>query len=933
MRGEIVAIDLETTGLDPTTDAIIEFGAVRMVGGEIVAEYSTLINPGRPIPAEITALTGISDLDFAPRGNDQPEKPPPVLYETLPNIRSFVGDSPIIGHNVAFDLSFLYRQGLFQPNIWIDTYELASVILPCAHRYSLASLAQQLNVELPDHHRALNDARAAALLYWKLWEKLLGLPQSLILEIVTAAQSFEWNIRPVFEAAYQQTFSSHVNSLSSVAQPSLATQQTESNQSVEAPAAINLEKVRQIFKSSSKLGQSLPSYEARPQQLEMALKIAEAFNTSQHLMAEAGTGIGKSLAYLVPAALWSLATRNRVVISTNTINLQEQLLAKDIPSLQQALPDFTAVLLKGRGNYLCPRRLAILRRQRPSNIDELKVFAKVLVWLQESSSGDRSELNFRGHNEINAWRRFSAEEEMCSLDRCMTAEHGTCPFYRARKAAEITNLTIVNHALLLSDAVNDNQVIPDYQHLIIDEAHHLEEAATSSLSFRTDLLTLRQRLTDLGNAHRGIFGEFLDLLKPTISPRDFARFNEYVKTIILATNAMDTHLQSFFRAFRNLYLANKDPNSEYTPQIRITGDMRNTIDFDLVQRVWSTLVEFFDGTSVAMQRLMEAIARFRNDNTPELDDLITGFAAIARNLDEVRSELNELVTHPLDRKTYWMSLGPSDNLSLHTAPIHVGKDLAQYIWDSKTTVVLTSATLQTDNGFDYLQKRLSAEKIECELLESPFDYRQATLLYIPNDMPDPNDRNRYQQAVERGLIELASALDGRTLGLFTSYTQLRQTAQTISPRLALGNIHVYDQNEASNRQMLLDSFKATEKAVLLGTRAFWEGIDLPNYVLKAIVIARLPFPVPNDPIIAARAETYRDSFRDYMLPEAILRFRQGFGRLIRTQKDRGVVAIFDRRIMSRNYGKAFLDALPGCTVQYGTLQALPETAKKWLNGD
>lgn len=931
MRGEFVSLDLETTGLDPTADSIIEFGAVRVVDGKIVDEYTTLINPGRPIPPEITALTGIGDLDFAPRRNGDAKKQPPPLHEALPAIRSFVGTSPIIGHNVGFDLDFLRRQGLFKDNVWIDTYELAAVILPRAPRYSLASLAQQVQVELSGHHRALNDARASALLYWKLWEKLLQLPRSLILEIVNASQNFDWNVRQVFEAAYQLASSdgnpaTHIQS--PLVNPANIPDSEVPGDSRSTPA-IKSDELRQVF--DDKLAQTLTGYESRDEQIEMALKVTEAFNAPKHVMIEAGTGIGKSLAYLAPAVLWSMGNHGRVVISTNTINLQEQLLVKEIPLLQKALPGFKVTLLKGRGNYLCPRRLTTLRRQQPSNIDELRVFAKILIWLQESTSGDRSELNLRGYNEINAWRRFSAEEDACPLERCLAAEQGTCPFYKARKAAESANLIVVNHALLLSDAVSDNQVIPDYQSLIIDEAHHLEEAATSSLSLRIDLPALRQRLTDLGNSHRGFFSELLEILKSTITDRDFKRMAEYVKTISLTTSAMDSHLQSFFNAFRNLYLLYKEPASDFAPQIRITSEVRGKIDFVLVQQAWSTLIEFFEGTSTAMRRLTEAVARFQGEQPSELNDLTTGFAAIARYLDEIKQELHEIVLQPSDQKIYWMSLSQNDNLALHSASLHVGKNLQQHLWNSKGTVILTSATLQTDNGFTHLQHRLNAEDTESVALGSPFDYRQATLLYIPNDIPDPNDRNRYQQAVERGLIELAAALGGRTLGLFTSYTQLRQTAQAITPRLALGNIQVYDQNEASNRQALLDNFKSDERAVLLGTRGFWEGVDIPNYALKAIVMAKLPFPVPNDPIIAARAETYRDSFRDYMLPEAILRFRQGFGRLIRTHNDRGVVAIFDKRIMSKNYGKAFLDALPGCTIQYGSLQALPEAAKKWID--
>jgi ATP-dependent DNA helicase DinG len=275
-------------------------------------------------------------------------------------------------------------------------------------------------------------------------------------------------------------------------------------------------------------------------------------------------------------------------------------------------------------------------------------------------------------------------------------------------------------------------------------------------------------------------------------------------------------------------------------------------------------------------------------------------------------------------------LNYNHSVSLHTAPLHIGELVEKYIWHSKKSVIMTSATLRTHDNFDFIQERLGADEVETLAINSPFDYRQSTLVFIPNDIPDPNERLKYQQAVERGLIELAAALDGRTLVLFTSYTQLQQTVQVIRPRLALGGITVYDQLDSNNRQALLDNFKSTEKAVLLGTKSFWEGVDIPGAALSALVIAKLPFPVPNEPIIAARSEMYKDPFNEYTLPDTILRFRQGFGRLIRNHQDRGVVVIFDRRIMSKNYGSSFLEALPDCTVQYGTLDSLGEIAHKWV---
>jgi len=269
--------------------------------------------------------------------------------------------------------------------------------------------------------------------------------------------------------------------------------------------------------------------------------------------------------------------------------------------------------------------------------------------------------------------------------------------------------------------------------------------------------------------------------------------------------------------------------------------------------------------------------------------------------------------------------------SLHAAPLHIGPLMQRHLWHEKTSVILTSATLTAAGEFDYLRGRLSAEDADELALGSPFDYETATLLYLANDIPEPNDRNGHQRAIETGLIQLARAAGGRTLALFTSYDQLKRTSQAIAPVLARDEILVYEQGEGASPHTLLETFRNAERAVLLGTRAFWEGVDIPGDALSVLVIAKLPFDVPSDPIVAARSETFDDPFSQYSLPEAILRFRQGFGRLIRTQFDHGVVAVLDRRVLSKKYGKLFLDSLPSCTVKAGPLSDLPNATRRWLN--
>lgn len=930
MRGEIVSIDLETTGLDISSDSIIEVGAVRTVEGAVIEEFSTLINPGLPVPPAITHLTGITSEAVLGK---------PGIETVLPLISEFVGSAPILAHNVTFDASFLARHGILQRNPRIDTYDLASILLPRAARYNLNSLAADFDIAYDIEHRALSDARATAQLYWHLWQKTLNLPYEIILEITEAARGLPWDTARVFEAALleHRSRSSHV-----IDKP-------QENTGVFAPLpdeyaplrpnadtdALDLESLAALISDGGPLARTIPNFERREQQVNAALAVGMAFNHSMHVMIEAGTGTGKSVAYLLPSILWAVQNGERVVVSTNTINLQDQLITKDLPALVAALetPADYAVL-KGRSNYLCPRRLAAIRRRHPTSVDELRTLAKILVWLLETTSGDRGEISLRGPIENLMWQRLSAEDEGCTLDRCRAIMGGACPFYKARRRAEAAHIIVVNHALLLSDAATDNRVLPEYNRLILDEAHHLEDAVTNSLSFRLDEVTLRRRLADLGSPDKGLLGDLLRNARASVPDKEVRRLSGFIENISLATGAMHHHIAALFSALRS-FVGDVDGSagSDYATQIRVTQALRERGSFAQVQSAWVILKEFVDVISEALYHLAQALPRLEQYDLEGFDDLVNSISAAARYFQQVNAQVTAFVSDPDDNTIYWVSASPdrTNSPTIHSAPLHVGPMMNKYLWATAETIVMTSATLRTGNSFDYISDRLHADHFDTLEVGSPFNYRESTLVYVPNDIPEPNDRHRYQQSVERGIIELASALNGRVMALFTSYGQLRQTSQAIGPRLALGGITIYDQSDGTSRQALLEGFKSTQQAVLLGTRSFWEGVDIPGESLSALVIVRLPFAVPSDPIFAARSETYTNSFDEYAVPEAVLRFRQGFGRLIRTSTDRGIVAIFDRRIISKGYGASFLEALPDCTVEYGTLDALPTAARTWLN--
>jgi ATP-dependent DNA helicase DinG len=925
MRGELVALDLETTGLDPSQDSVIEVGAVRMLDGEITAEFSTLVDPGILIPPHITHITGIRSQDVAGA---------PRIDAVLPRIAEFVGNRPVIAHNTSIDMGFLRgKHKILLNNLPIDTYELASVLLPRAPRYNLHSLTSDFDIQLDNAHRALDDARATALLYWRLWHKILMLPYETVREIVNAAQGLNWETTHVLEVALQtmlpnQNVQPPAMIFAPLQNPRPPLKPSENGQPVDVA------EVDRILGDGGVLSRHLPYYEHRPQQVQMAEAITEAFNHHQHLLVEAGTGTGKSLAYLIPALLWSMKNRQHVVISTNTINLQEQLIYKDIPALESALGvDVDAVVLKGRGNYLCPRRLTTIRRRRPTSLAELRTLAKILVWLLESDTGDKGEISLRGPVEHVVWQRLSAEDENCTLNRCQAAMSGACPFYKARKAAEAAHILVVNHALLISDAVSGNNVLPDYRYLVVDEAHQLEEAVTNGLTFHIDQTALLRRIADLGGPNRGLLGEILLNTRGLVPEKDLNRLEVFIQMIDEATTLMRAHVEAYFAQIQGFL---KDVHNfraaEYTTFVRIVQQHRGRSSFAQVQAAWGTLSEYFEVIGEAMQRLTKAFGKLREYDIPGYEDFVSSTDTAAQYLQQVRTELQAFSLEPDANKIYWLSMGsnPGEMPTINSAPLHIGPLVENHLWTSKDSVVLTSATLRTNDSFSYIGERLYADQLPTLEVGSPFNYRESTLLYIPNDIPEPTDKHGYQRAVERGLIELAAALNGRVLALFTSYSQLRQTAQAIAPRLALGGITVYDQSDGSSRQALVDGFKSAEKAVLLGTRSFWEGVDIPGESLSALVITRLPFTVPTDPIFAARSETYNDPFNDYAVPDAILRFRQGFGRLIRTTSDRGVVTVFDSRVVHKSYGASFLESLPECTVHYGSLDGLAGAASEWL---
>ena len=956
-----VALDLETTGLDPQRDGILEIGAVKFRGDEVLDTFTSLINPGRPIPPKITELTGIT--------NDTVHDAP-SLWTVLPHLSSFVRDLPVIGHNVAFDLGFLRRHNVLTNNESLDTFELAGILVPHEERYSLAKLTESLGVQEPQEHRALSDSQLAYQLFLKLFDRACQIPAPILEEIVRHSQKVGWAPGGFFEDALKASARGAFEAGSigaQIAAKQAAKRRTKRKPEAQAAATpmfmpsvdakplealpepmrtqLDVDALAALLQEGGALSQQFPNYEFRPQQVQMMRAVAEGLNNSGHLLVEAGTGTGKSLAYLLPAVHWARANGLRVVISTNTINLQEQLYHKDLPDLAKILPfEFHAAVLKGRSHYLCPARLMTLRRAGPASPEEMRVLCKVLLWLPGTVTGDGDELFLPNPLERALWARLSADNETCTPERCAALGRGECFFYRARQAAEAAHIVIVNHALLLADIAVENRALPEYQYLVVDEAHHLEDAVTQQLGFEVDRGALQRMLTDIGKVGderraSGLLADYIGRVRHTVPEEIGHKVQVYVEQAAKAVDGVMRQADDLFDRLEGFVQDQRgSDSSEYSFRLRIVPGLRTQPAWSSIEIAADNFCKGLLAIADGLGRLAEGLNDLSDYDVPDATDLQARLLGARREMAETREHLNAILCKPESAGIYWAELASQSNgswrsnrsLSLHLAPLHVGPLVEKHLFKQKASVIMTSATLRTGGNFCFVQERLHAWDADELAVGSPFDFKSSTLLYIVSDMPEPGEQG-YQRALEQGLATLCRAMGGRTMVLFTSYSQLRATVKVLTPALSKDGITVYEQSDGTSRRQLLENFKTAQRGVLLGTRSFWEGVDVPGEALSCLAIVRLPFAVPSDPIFAARSETFEQAFNEYSVPDAILRFRQGFGRLIRTATDRGVVAVFDKRLLTKAYGQTFLKSLPECTVRRGPQAEIARAVTEWMN--
>lgn len=705
---------------------------------------------------------------------------------------------------------------------------------------------------------------------------------------------------------------------------------------------LSLEEINHIFAPDGMMAH-LKGYEQREEQVRMARTTAEAFNQDRIALIEAGTGTGKSLAYLVPSLLWALRNNERVVISTNTINLQEQLIRKDIPFLSRnSSMEFKATLVKGRSNYVCLRKLEHAEQDPTLFPDESSAeLTTIIEWSHSSQDGCRSDLAHIPSR--STWEEVCCEADQCGRSRCK--HFNRCFFYRARRDASAARILVVNHALLLSDIVlreengyDATAILPPFTRLILDEGHHLEDVATSHLSqiiSRNLILKQLHRLVPQKQNRAGLLTIILNRITagmPEHLEGLYAELSGLLETQLLPKNHDLAGLTESTMDWIALQLEQATSNDGGKERkLRITPETERQEFWRSCRQRLLALMEVLNEYISALRTLLRRCEALPDTLREKLNDTLLDTGGIEGRLQAIADSI-QFFTGTAEGYCRWLE-SSSGNRGLQArlcaAPLDIAPRLKSAVLDQFKTIIVTSATLTVGNSFSYFKKRtgfnlLPPERL-CELtLASPFDYHQQVFAAIPQEMPEPTSPE-YRPALEEAILRAVALSQGGAFVLFTSYDLLNRTYGKLAPELTALGLTPLRQGD-TNRHTLLSRFRSDHRAVLFATDSFWEGVDVKGNALRLVIIARLPFQVPTEPVQQARAEQIKaeggDPFREYAVPQAVITFRQGFGRLIRSRDDRGAVLILDRRVISKNYGKTFLRSLPDTEIVRETSEIL-----------
>lgn len=945
---KFAVLDFETTGAQPY-DRIIQVGLVVIDEHKLLDTYTSFVDPGMPIPEFITGLTGITDEMVSGA---------PASEKVMADLQPLLQDAVLVAHNAQFDLGFLQKTlsrcgfDLFNGRV-LDTIDLLRILYPGLPSLQLNRACRSLNVEHARHHRADSDAQATAGILLKCLERLDQLPLLTVQRLCGVFEASEQDIQDMRWFLHEILRRKEVQTVLDPDSTRYFRQfvLNVGDWSFEEPAS--REGIEELWSNRSfgdfyaelkpSLQQQFARFEDRESQDQMIGQVFDSLDNHQHLIVEAGTGTGKSLGYLIPALYFGTLSDSKMVVSTHTINLQEQIRSRDIPLLQKIFPlPFRAALLKGRNHYLCLRKFEqkINGNLYENGKSDLITAAQMIIWLGETEKGDEEELHLGNHGS-EFWLTVESDTDSCLNRACPWFKK--CFYHRARHEANIADVIITNHSLVLTDVKAENRLLPAYSHLIVDEAHHFEEVAGKHLGLEAGYFSMVNVLTWLFKDSRS--GQ-LPGLKFTLSQHDASEdIQTAIDLLFPVVVRIKEHWDLLADGLFQLLTDHQDVSGSDAGQLVLR------LKPDKAPKSWDELLILEDNLYIELSefiRKLEALTGELKENQDEWDiqGVLTDLGGTVHDLYRLRDTIRFVMKMSDANYVFWLEASQYykyRSIQLFAVPIDISPMLKQYFFEAKESVVLTSATLSVDKSFQYtceqlgLDEALANGKLKTSLLPSPFNYREQVLLCIPRDFPDirgSSDRN-FIEELAKSLMEVAVETQGRMMVLFTSYRMLKMTYELLKEQLYPHDIQVLGQSvDSGSRSKLISLFQENPRCILLGTSSFWEGVDIPGQALSCLAIVRLPFQPPNHPLVEAKSEALKqrnqNPFIKYSVPQAVIKFKQGFGRLVRTAMDTGIVIVYDTRVLTTSYGKYFLYSLPGPKIEHLPTNQLVQRVREWM---